>query len=456
MVSDIFKFYKNIKRKYISAFLLIFVFTILGQVIIQFFIHNQEQKSYVINLAGRQRMLSQKIAKSTLLLYFSSANASNVKMILAQDILEFQSTHNNLKYGNEVLGIEPPFTPAIENDYLELDKFVDAIIGSAKCFLDDCEKQDVNIKVLSEMTSDFLIKMNSLVYKSDAEIKKSIQTLSVIEYFVFIIIALIMLYEFFLVLLPFQKNLLTHFKLQMKEEAEKERVYHMAEVGEISSEVLHEINNFMTVVNIATGIIKNKANSDSDKANETLGENLVLINKIEKNVSNIVNLSSGMLKMTRVDDITTFYLVDILNEIREMLDDKIEALQVDFCYEFDTLLEVSNYRIKLTQILYNLVKNSIYALHDIKIKKIVITAIRQNDDLLIEVSDMGAGIPDELVDKIMNPFFTTKAAGKGTGLGLSLSQKLANNLGGKLILKSKRDPTIFLLRIKTAIRTENV
>ena len=448
MVSDIFKVYSNLKRKYVSAFLLIFVFTILAQAIIQVFLFNQESKSHVINLAGRQRMLSQRIAKSALLLYFSSEDADKIKELLSKDLHDIETAHKNLKMGNAKEGVEAPFTASIKADYIELDQYVADIVKTAQCFLDDCVQQDLNIKELTALSRDFLYKMNLLVYKSDREIKKSLQTLSHIEYFVFLIIALIMLFEFFVVLLPFQKKLLNHLNQQLKEEAEKEKIYHMAEVGEITSEVIHEINNFMTVVNIATGIIKKKANSETDKANETLADNLILINKIEKNVTNIVGLSVGMLKMTRADDVSSFVVSDVLEEVKEMLQDKLKTQRIEFSISGETNIEVTNLKIKLTQILYNLVKNSIHAVQESENKKVSISVTQKNNMLLFEVSDTGSGIPDELADKIMNPFFTTKSEGSGTGLGLSLSQKLANNLGGELKLTSRGKPTIFELSIK--------
>ncbi len=55
----------------------------------------------------------------------------------------------------------------------------------------------------------------------------------------------------------------------------------------------------------------------------------------------------------------------------------------------------------------------------------------------VEISDTGAGIPEDTLKKIFDPFFTTKPIGKGTGLGLSLSYGIVNKHGGKIDVKSE-------------------
>ena len=61
--------------------------------------------------------------------------------------------------------------------------------------------------------------------------------------------------------------------------------------------------------------------------------------------------------------------------------------------------------------------------------------------------DNGPGIPQELLVKIMDPFFTTKEVGSGTGLGLSMSQKIAKQHNGSLSVQSAPGKTIFLLNL---------
>lgn len=100
---------------------------------------------------------------------------------------------------------------------------------------------------------------------------------------------------------------------------------------------------------------------------------------------------------------------------------------------------------QVTQILINLVKNAAHSLEGIENGDIHVTAsIDDNDRKYIEVKDNGPGIPEELIDEIFVPFFTTKD--KGTGIGLSLSKQIMQRHGGSLKLHSiPHKETVFTL-----------
>lgn len=101
---------------------------------------------------------------------------------------------------------------------------------------------------------------------------------------------------------------------------------------------------------------------------------------------------------------------------------------------------------QITQVLINLVKNAAHSLEETENGDIHVTAsIDRNDRKYIEVKDNGPGIPEDLVDEIFVPFFTTKD--KGSGIGLSLSKQIMQRHGGSLKLHSEpgRETTFTLL-----------
>ena len=110
----------------------------------------------------------------------------------------------------------------------------------------------------------------------------------------------------------------------------------------------------------------------------------------------------------------------------------------------------------LSRVILNIVNNSCYAL-DEKTKKqipgfspeVVISTKKINDKIEIRIRDNGTGIPDHVIERIFNPFFTTKPTGKGTGLGLSMSFDIVSQLHkGKLEVKSKEGEfTEFIITI---------
>ena len=101
--------------------------------------------------------------------------------------------------------------------------------------------------------------------------------------------------------------------------------------------------------------------------------------------------------------------------------------------------------------LLNLLQNAFDAIVDAPGEKWVTVEVAVRDpSVVLAVTDCGPGIAPELRARIMEPFFTTKAAGKGTGLGLSLSRSFAEVHGGTLELSEAPGHTCFLLTLPLA------
>ena len=101
----------------------------------------------------------------------------------------------------------------------------------------------------------------------------------------------------------------------------------------------------------------------------------------------------------------------------------------------------------ISRIILNIVTNACDAIEEISTKRknenrdycIWLKTRKSGDQIEIKIRDNGAGIPDQLKDKIFNPFFTTKDTGKGTGLGLSLTHDIVLKYGGTLSVESKEN-----------------
>jgi signal transduction histidine kinase len=96
------------------------------------------------------------------------------------------------------------------------------------------------------------------------------------------------------------------------------------------------------------------------------------------------------------------------------------------------------------RVVQNLLTNAFYAVHqkqriagDDYMPEISLSTRRENHALMIEIKDNGGGIPDTILEKIFQPFFTTKPTGEGTGLGLSISYDIIKVHGGELKADSK-------------------
>lgn len=104
-------------------------------------------------------------------------------------------------------------------------------------------------------------------------------------------------------------------------------------------------------------------------------------------------------------------------------------------------------RSQMEQVLVNLVKNAWEASIEISNPKIKISAMQQNESVMISVSDNGVGISNEIVEQIFIPFYTTKS--NGSGIGLSICRQIINLHGGTLTVSSLPDGgSIFTIRLE--------
>ena len=101
----------------------------------------------------------------------------------------------------------------------------------------------------------------------------------------------------------------------------------------------------------------------------------------------------------------------------------------------------------MSQVILNLLNNAFDAIENKDEKWVEVQTLQNKNWVEIRVSDCGHGIPKEIQDKILQPFFTTKEVGKGTGLGLSISKGIIESHGGDLTIDNEAKNTTFVARI---------
>lgn len=139
--------------------------------------------------------------------------------------------------------------------------------------------------------------------------------------------------------------------------------------------------------------------------------------------------------------------------IHEGLDSTIRLLSSYYCTgrivlrrDYTELPSVNCYAGQLNQVWMNLLVNAAQAVSDQG--EVTISTRRDGNSVAIAISDTGAGIPEEQLSRIFNPFFTTKPVGEGTGLGLSISYGIVERHGGTIAVVSEIGTgTTFTVRI---------
>lgn len=187
------------------------------------------------------------------------------------------------------------------------------------------------------------------------------------------------------------------------------------------------------------------------------------VQKIYQHGKRAESIVKGMLQHSR-GKTEEYELTDINNLVTEYVNlayHGMRAKNKDFNTAINTQLdpevrEASIIPQDLSRVVLNIVNNACYALDEKTRKKqpgfkpeVLVSTRKVGDKIEIRVKDNGTGIPQHVIDKIFNPFFTTKPTGKGTGLGLSMSYDIVTKMHqGKLEVQSKEgEYTEFIITI---------
>ena len=225
----------------------------------------------------------------------------------------------------------------------------------------------------------------------------------------------------------------------------------MAALGELVAGVSHEINTpvglSLTGITHFTYLSDNlKKLYDSDNlSQEEFEEFTKTTNELAQTITINLQRAADIIrsfKKVAVDQTSRekreFGLHEYLDEILLSLRNKTKKMDIDFTIDCDKTLVINSYPGALSQILTNLVMNSIiHGFEDRKKGKIKIVAKEEDNQLHVEYGDDGKGISKDSLGKIFEPFFTTKKLKGGSGLGLNIIKKIIiDELNGKIECKS--------------------
>jgi two-component system NtrC family sensor kinase len=220
----------------------------------------------------------------------------------------------------------------------------------------------------------------------------------------------------------------------------------MASLGEIASGVAHEINNPLMILKGKTNLLRRLVvdeNFDSVKLMEH-------IDKIDFVTERINNITKGMSLYSRTANdvgMISARVEDIISSTLILCKERLENEFIDVKINFNKNLSIECYPSEISQVIINLLFNAHDAILNLTDRWIKINIEEDKDFIIIKVTDSGEGIDKNIVEKIMQPFFTTKEIGKGTGLGLSLSFEIIKKHNGFLFYDSEAKNTTFVVKL---------
>jgi C4-dicarboxylate-specific signal transduction histidine kinase len=225
----------------------------------------------------------------------------------------------------------------------------------------------------------------------------------------------------------------------------------MTAMAEMAAGIAHEILNPLTIIAGKTSILQRLLPEIEDQKRSQ---------DIQKCMDSITNQCSRITKIVRAlrtfsrngaqDALLPVPLRQLVDESIALCSEKSRLRGTHFRVDDPPPGAIVYCRaVQVVQILINLISNAIDATHEVDMPEVQIRFRAVPEGIEILVSDNGPGVPEQLEQKIFQPFYTTKEVGKGTGLGLSLSLRLSRDNGGDLFLDRSVGPSCFGLRLTT-------
>ncbi|MCK4532941.1 GAF domain-containing protein [bacterium] len=213
----------------------------------------------------------------------------------------------------------------------------------------------------------------------------------------------------------------------------------LAIIGQLSNEMFHELNKSLTKINITGHLLKSVSKKNTTKD----------LNIIEKEVKRATKIVKGFSVFSKKDlmDKHLFNINKLIEDSLDFLAQQISKNKIKIIRQLESdLPEIKINPILIEQMFINIIENSIHAVASTAKKTIIVKTFKpcfspqqllfSTPTIVIEITDTGCGIAKENIDKIFNPFYTTKESQSGAGLGLNISSRIIEQHQGNINVKS--------------------
>ena len=231
----------------------------------------------------------------------------------------------------------------------------------------------------------------------------------------------------------------------------------LATLGELSAGLAHELSQPLTVVSLAAELIEMLSKDAGEPLAAMIGERSRIIADM---VARARSITDHLRRFSRQEDeeVVPVVLGDVLDGAVLLVGNALRANQVALCCNLAPgLPPVWGNQVLLEQVLMNLMMNACQAMADQPSgqRRLNVSAAVEGEDVVLHVRDTGPGIPAENIDRLFEPFYTTKPAGQGTGLGLAICQGIIASAGGTITAgNSDEGGADFVVHLQAAVLSE--
>lgn len=477
----------NYKRVYGILIATIILLTISTQFIINYSINTQKQDGTIINYAGRQRMLSQNIAKNVLKIENATINqtsSTTERQTLNKLTGQFIQAHQGLAFGDTALDFECQNSPTVTQLFEAIQPVYETISSSALKLVTTKQADSIHLLTakIIENEQDYLLQMDTIVFQYAAEAAQKKNNLQQLEIGITTLILIILIVEVWYIIRPVLRRLseqneqLNSANQQLEERNQelnkvKQQLEHTNKEIQQKNEILAQTNQELEKAKTAaletaqakSDFLSNMSHELRTPLNGVIGmanllaqeplqpSQLQYLETLLFSANNLLVIINDILDFNKLDagkvklEHINFNIRSIVKNIHKSLLAKANEKQLNFKTYIspDTPEIVIGDPVRLGQILINLTNNAIkFTKKGTVAIQVDLEKIDQNNvaHLNFSVSDTGIGIPKDKLELIFENFSqasstTTRMYG-GTGLGLAITKRLLELQNSRIYVKS--------------------
>jgi C4-dicarboxylate-specific signal transduction histidine kinase len=210
----------------------------------------------------------------------------------------------------------------------------------------------------------------------------------------------------------------------------------LATLGEMATSVAHELNQPLNVIRMAAGNSRRRI-SKGTATYEYLNAKLERIEEQTARAAAIID-HMRMFGREAKEEVEPINPRVVVTNALGLMGEQLRLADIEIVTEFsEDCLLILGHSIQMEQVILNLLTNAIDAIAESEgEKKITLRVFKDDKGVHITAEDTGSGIPEDLLPRIFEPFYTTKEMGKGTGLGLSVSYGIINDMNGTIVVNN--------------------
>lgn len=219
----------------------------------------------------------------------------------------------------------------------------------------------------------------------------------------------------------------------------------MAEIGSMVESIAHQWRQPLNIL----GLSMTRLNINVSLGNHNdMNKVIEIVEQQIDYMSQTIDDFRNFFKQDRIQSKVNVY--HLIGEVETLLGPLLASKKIELIKNIDPMIEVLVYHNELKQVLLNIVNNAREAIELAKSKNRVITVSCTDDrfNCTISIEDSGGGVPHHIVDKIFDPYFTTKFESQGTGIGLYMAKMIIEkHCFGKLSIYNTKSGACFEIRL---------